>query len=162
MLEALKSSRDHRHAFIEESIATRLTAQIHALRVENGWSHQEFADRLGKKLSWVYRLEDPNTPPPTIPTLLGVAETLDIGLDVRFRRFSELLDDATKLTPESFLVPSFEAEVRAGAFRSPRIRRRHRRTKLFAVSKPGTRRKGVTLATQNRGNEMAHGLMGQL
>jgi transcriptional regulator with XRE-family HTH domain len=162
MLGALKSSRDYRHAFIEESIATRLTAQIHAIRVENGWSHQEFADRLGKKLSWVYRLEDPNAPPPTIPTLLGVADTLDIGLDVRFRRFSELLGDATRLTPESFLVPSFEAEVKAGAFRLSKLKRRSRRAKLFVVSKPSTKRKGVVLANQNHGNEMSHGLMAQL
>jgi|GEM_PF-5570690 len=160
ILGALKSSKDYRHSFIEESIATRLTAQIHAIRVEQGWSPQEFADKLGKKLSWVYRLEDPNVPPPTIPTLLGVAEALDIGLDVRFRRFSELLDDATNLTPESFLVPSFEAEVKAGVFRLPRIRKRHpRRTKLFAVS--GKKRKGVAFADNNYGNTMARGSMAQ-
>lgn len=161
MLEALKSSKDYREAFIEESIATRLTAQINAIRVENGWSPQEFADRLGKKLSWVYRLEDPNAPPPTIPTLLGVAATLDVGLDVRFRRFSELVDDATELAPESFLVPSFEAEVKTDAFRSLRIKRRTRTTKLFAVSKPGMKRKGVAVAKDNYGNE-SHGLLAQL
>jgi transcriptional regulator with XRE-family HTH domain len=150
MLEAFKSSKDARHSFIQESIATRLTAQIHAIRSEQGWSPQEFADKLGKKLSWVYRLEDPNVPPPTISTLLGVAEALDIGLDVCFRRFSELLDDATNLTPESFQVPSFDSELKSGAFKSLRIRtRRPRRTGLFVVTKPGTKRKGLALADNN-------------
>ena len=161
MLEALKSGKGARHAFIQESIAMRLTAQIHAIRIEHGWSPQEFADKLQKKLSWVYRLEDPNVPPPTIPTLLGVAEALDIGLDVRFRRFSELLDDATTLTPESFLVPSFESEIKAGVFRWPRIRRRHpRRTKSYLV-KTGTIRKGVAFADSNYGNVTSGGSMVQ-
>jgi transcriptional regulator with XRE-family HTH domain len=160
MIQSLKSSKDYRHAFIEESIATRLTAQIHALRAEHGWSPQEFADKLGKKLSWVYRLEDPNVSPPTIPTLLSIAEALDIGLDVRFRRFSELLDDATKLTPESFLVPSFEAEVQAGIFRAPRIRkRRPHRTKLSLVARSRGMRKGIAVADKNYGDVISGGLL---
>ena len=160
MLAALKSSKDYRHAFIEESIATRLTTQIHSLRVERGWSPQDFADKLGKKLSWVYRLEDPTEPPPTIPTLLGVAEALDIGLDVRFRRFSELLDDATTLTPESFLVPSFESEVKSRAFSPSRSRmRRPHRKGLFIPQKPETaarmKRKRVGSARMIYGRAMS-------
>src|SRR5258708_1672503 len=116
MLESMKASRDYRHGFIEEAIRSRISAQINALRDERGWDFKTFADKLGKKLSWAYRLEDPNESVPTIPTLLEVAETFDIGLDVRFRRFSELLDDATTLKPESFLVPSFDSELKNMAF----------------------------------------------
>jgi transcriptional regulator with XRE-family HTH domain len=116
MLDSMKASRDYRRGFIEEAIRSRLTAQINALRDERGWDLKTFAGKLGKKLSWAYRLEDPNESVPTIPTLLEVAETFDIGLDVRFRRFSELLDDATTLKPESFLVPSFDSELKNMAF----------------------------------------------
>jgi len=67
----------------------------------------EFAKFLGRSQSWVSRLEDPNEPIPTIPTLLSVANKLDIGLKVCFVSFSELLDDTTDLSPETLNVPTF-------------------------------------------------------
>jgi transcriptional regulator with XRE-family HTH domain len=86
--------------------------------------YRQLAERIGKKVSWVYRLEDPNATPPTIPTLLHVAAAFDIGLDVRFRAFSELLEDVTTLEPASFAVPSFDSELNAGAFWKSRRRRK--------------------------------------
>jgi transcriptional regulator with XRE-family HTH domain len=124
MLNNLKSSKEYRHAFIEEAIRTRLTAQIEAIRTERGWDYKRFAEEIKKKVSWTYRLEDPNATVPTIPTLLEVAEAFDVGLDVRFRSFSELLDDVASLQDACFNVPSFEAESKAGVFVKS-----HRRTK---------------------------------
>jgi hypothetical protein len=95
--------------------------------------YKGFADRIDKRVSWAYRLEDPNAAPPTIPTLLQVGAAFDIGLDVRFRPFSELLDDVVSLESESFKVPSFEEELRLGLFLRTKYRRhmsftkRHRR-----------------------------------
>jgi transcriptional regulator with XRE-family HTH domain len=126
ILNNLQASREYRRAFIEENIRTRITAQIHALRTKEEWDYKQFAEKINKKTSWAYRLEDPNEPPLTIPSLLEVAEAFDIGLDVRFRPFSELLTEVTTLTPTSFLVPSFEAEVKAGAFFKSRRTRRVR------------------------------------
>jgi len=137
VFNGLQTNREYRHAFIEESIRTRITAQIKALRGD--LDYKDFANQINKKVSWVYRLENPNVTLPTIPTLLEVAEACDIGLDVRFRPFSQLLDDVTTLTPESFIVPSFTEEVKTGAF-SRRKRRKvvrantHRRkTKIEVV-----------------------------
>ena len=90
--------------------------------------------------AWAYRLKDPNSSVPTIPSLLEVAEAFDIGLDVRFRRFSELLDDATTLTPESFVVPSFNSELHAGTFiKKSRQRKAPKGLKLI---KPQRRTRG--------------------
>lgn len=136
VLDGLQSSKEYRHAFVEESIRTRITAQIKALRDAERWDYRQFAEKINKKVSWTYRLEDPNAPPPTIPTLLQVAAAFDIGLDVRFRSFSELLADVTTLGPQSFGVPAFEQEMKAGWFSTKKHRRRvhvnNRRRKLKA------------------------------
>jgi transcriptional regulator with XRE-family HTH domain len=141
MLESMKTSKEYRHGFIEEAIRSRLTAQINALRNERGWDLKTFAEALGKKRAWAYRLEDPNEAVPTIPSLLEVAETFDVGVDVRFRRFSELLEDATKLTPESFSVPSFDSEVRSMAFGRPVRKRRMGRLRTITPRKRNKNRK---------------------
>lgn len=126
MLDGLRASREYRHAFVEESVRTRITAQVKALRDARGWDYKQFAEQIDRKVPWVYRLEDPNVAPPTIPTLLQVAAAFDIGLDVRFRSFSEVLDDVATLGPKSFGVPSFEEELRTGAFSRGRHRRKIR------------------------------------
>jgi transcriptional regulator with XRE-family HTH domain len=129
MLEQMKASKEYRHGFIEEAIRSRIVGQIAALRKGREWDLKTFAAQIGKKVSWAYRLEDPNAAAPTIPSLLEVAETYDVGLDVRFRPFSELLDDVTNLTAESFLVPSFTVELQAGAFWNQRKRKSGRQPK---------------------------------
>ena len=111
LIQSLGTSRAYRHAFIEEAIRTRITAQIKALRDKQGWDYKQFASELKKKLAWAYRLEDPNAAPPTIPSLLEVAETFDVGVDVRFVPFSLLVDDAISLKPESFQVASFKDDA---------------------------------------------------
>jgi transcriptional regulator with XRE-family HTH domain len=139
MLDGLRASQEYRNAFIEESICTRIAAQIRALRDARGWNYKQLAELINKKVSWVYRLEDPNATPPTIPTLLQVAAAFDIGLDVRFRSFSELLEDVTTLGAESFLVPSFEEEMSTDAFSRAKRRRKvrctgRRRRTFFSLS----------------------------
>jgi transcriptional regulator with XRE-family HTH domain len=71
----------------------------------------ELAQAMSKAPSWIFRLEDPNEKPPTISTLLEVANAFDTNLNVNFGAFSEFLDRVSKLTPESFQVPSFDEEL---------------------------------------------------
>lgn len=137
MLQGFQTSKEYRHGFVEEAIRTRITAQIRTIREQREWDYKRFAEEIGKKVSWAYRLEDPNEAPPTIPTLLRVAEAFDIGLDVRFRSFSELLDDVATLKPESFPVHSFEEELTMGSFlggtrRTRKVRNSSRRRRARA------------------------------
>jgi hypothetical protein len=115
LLGALSRSEDYRHAFVEEAIRTRLAAQIKSMRENrpNPWDYRQFAEKLGKKVSWAYRLEDPNEAIPTVPTLLQVAMAFDVALDVRFVQFSDLLRDVTDLSPDSFAVSGFSHELPA-------------------------------------------------
>jgi hypothetical protein len=121
ILQALQAGPDYRHAFMQECITSRLTAQIKAIRSD--MDYKQFAQRIKKKPSWVYRLEDP------IPTLLEVAEAFDIVLDVRFRPYSNLVDDVCTLNESSFEVPSFDDEREAGVFSSVRHHRRSTRAR---------------------------------
>jgi transcriptional regulator with XRE-family HTH domain len=126
MIEGFQASKEYRHGFVEEATRTRIATQIKTIREQREWNYKKFAEEIGKKISWVYRLEDPNEAPPTIPTLLRVAEAFDVGLDVRFRSFSELLADVTTLGPDSFDVPSFCQEMEGGSFSRARRRRKIR------------------------------------
>jgi transcriptional regulator with XRE-family HTH domain len=139
LLDSLRSSKEYREAFVAEAIQSRITGQIAALRDRAGWDYKAFAEKLNKKLSWTYRLEDPNLPPPTISTLLDVAAAFDIGLDVRFCRFSELLHDVSSLSPESFAVPRFDEELKSGSLVGSRRKRnvrsnRHHRAKSNRIN----------------------------
>ncbi len=111
ILQSLRSSREYRHAFADEAIRSRLTTQMKAMREQRGWDYKQFAQALKKKVSWAYRLEDPNAALPTLPTLLEAAEAFDVVLDVRFRSFSEFLDDVSSLKPGSFEVANFDNDI---------------------------------------------------
>lgn len=116
LYQSLSASGAYRNAFVEEKIRTGLTAQIKAMRESRRMDYKKFAGELGKSIAWTYRLEDPNESTPTIPSLLAVAKAFDVDLRVEFGRFSRLLKRLENLDGESFDIPSFDKEVRAGVF----------------------------------------------
>ena len=116
LLGNFRTSKEYRHAFVEEKVRTQLAVQIKAIREQRDMTRPSFARVMHKAPSWVFRLEDPNQAPPTISTLLRVAEAFDVDLDISFRRFSDLLNRIDRMTPESFQVPCFEEEVSDNAF----------------------------------------------
>jgi transcriptional regulator with XRE-family HTH domain len=118
ILENFKSSKEYRHAFVEEKVRTQLAIQTKTIREQREMSRPTLAGLMGKANSWVFRLEDPNQSPPTIPTLLKVAEAFDVDLEISFRPFSRLLNRLEYMTADSFAVPSFDDEVRENTFGS--------------------------------------------
>lgn len=111
ILQSLKTSKEYRRAFIEESVRTSLALQIKTIREQRDMSRPELARAMQKSPSWIFRLEDPNEPPPTITTLLQVADTYDTDLHISFGSFGSLLDRLEKLSPESFKTLSFDQEL---------------------------------------------------
>jgi len=111
ILQSLKTSEEYRYSFVEEKIQSGLAAQTRAIREQREMDAKQFAKKLGKKVSWIYRLEDPNLPPPTIPSLLEVARALGVDLEVRFRPFSCLLNDLDRLSTDSLKAASFDEEL---------------------------------------------------
>lgn len=111
VLESLKTGEEYRHSFVEEKVKTKIASQILAIRNQRGMDYKTFAQQLGKKTAWAYRLEDPNAGAPTISTLLGVARAFDVDLEVRFRPFSKLITEIDNLSSEPLAVPSFTEEI---------------------------------------------------
>lgn len=112
LFQSLATGPEYRYAFVEEKIRTGLAAQIKTIREQrDGMTQAAFAEKLGKTQSWVSRLEDPNEPIPTVPSLLLIARVFDIGLEVRFVPFADLLDDMTQLSAESLDVPPFDRDL---------------------------------------------------
>lgn len=111
LLRSFKSSKEYRHGFIEEKVRASLAAQIKTIREQRGLTPLECAELLGKKESWVLRLEDPDEVPPSISTLLSVAQAFDVDLNVSFGSFGELLDGLDNLPPKPLEVASFEEEA---------------------------------------------------
>jgi transcriptional regulator with XRE-family HTH domain len=105
--EKFKESKEYRDAFIAEHIYSRLPLKIRGLREQRGWSQKELGEKVGMAQAWVSKLEDPSYGKYTIATLLRLASAFDVGLDIDFTVFSEILDKALTLTPESFEVASF-------------------------------------------------------
>ncbi|HKZ02396.1 MAG: hypothetical protein A2W35_06545 [Chloroflexi bacterium RBG_16_57_11] len=87
-------NRAYRRAFVEESIRTGIAAQIAALREQRHLTQTDLAVCMQTTRSWIFRLEDPNQPPPTIQTILRVADALDVAVDVQFLPFSEFIEKA--------------------------------------------------------------------
>ena len=92
--QSLRTSKEYRHAFVEETIRAGIAAQIKAMRERmRDMTQKKFGELLGNKSqSWVARLEDPNAARPTLSTLLSVAEACDVCLQVRFAPFSEFIN----------------------------------------------------------------------
>jgi transcriptional regulator with XRE-family HTH domain len=108
LLDNFKSGKEYRHAFVEEKVRAHIAAQIRAIRESRGLKQPELAAIMGKSQSWVSRLEDANQPPPTIMSLLQVAEAFDVDLEITFSPFSKLLDRLSRMTPDALRVPAFE------------------------------------------------------
>src|SRR5665213_1501331 len=106
MIDNLRDPEMRRH-FVAEEILSRLPMKIRALRTAQRLSQRELADRMGKKQTWVSKLEDPNYASFSLKTLLDVARALDVGLDVDFVAFSRLLDRALNFSVADLEVPRF-------------------------------------------------------
>jgi transcriptional regulator with XRE-family HTH domain len=79
--------------------------------MHRGWNQEEFAKRLGMAQPRVSEMEHPGARRPNIETLLRIAEALDVGLQVRFVPFSELVEWSENFSPDTFSVPSFDEEI---------------------------------------------------
>lgn len=114
-LESL-GDKEYRHGLVTAQIEMDIPFQLRALRKQRGWTQPELAERAGMKQPRISAMERPGGAHFTLETLRRLAEALDVALVVHFAPFSELLQWSERFHPDEFEVPSFEDELRRGAF----------------------------------------------
>jgi transcriptional regulator with XRE-family HTH domain len=105
--------KEYRDAYVASQIRIGLPFQIRALRNKRGWSQEEFAGCVGMSQPRVSEMERPGARRLNIETLLRVATAFDVGLQIRFVPFSELVAWAENFNPDDFAISPFEEELAA-------------------------------------------------
>jgi transcriptional regulator with XRE-family HTH domain len=103
---------EYRKAFVASQINIGIPFQIRALlRSRRGWTQTTLAEKTDMLQPRVSALLTPGRTRPNIETLRRIAEAFDCGLIVRFAPFSELVKWSQDFDPETFNVPSFDADA---------------------------------------------------
>jgi transcriptional regulator with XRE-family HTH domain len=104
--------KEYRDAYVESQIRMTLPLQIRELRKRREWTQPELAQRAGMGQPRISELEKPGERRLTIETLLRLASDFDVGLQVKFVPFEELIDCGEKLDIDQFNVLPFEKELK--------------------------------------------------
>ena len=88
-----------------------LPLQIRELRKRREWTQPQLAEKAGMGQPRISELEKPGERRLTIEALLRLASAFDIGLQVRFVPFGELIDWSEGLDIDTFDVQAFEVEL---------------------------------------------------
>jgi transcriptional regulator with XRE-family HTH domain len=121
--------KQYRDGYVAAQIALGLPSKIRALRLERKWTQGDLA-RLAKMAQpRISEIETPGERKLNLETLRRIASAFDVGLEVNFVPFGELINRSEGFDPDSFSVQGFEPEV-AEATVSPKGKRQ-RRSKCF-------------------------------
>lgn len=106
--------REFREAFNLENVYTTICFQLRALREQREMTQGKLGNAAHMAPERISILEDPNAEnKPTLKTLLRLAGALDVGLDVRFVPFSEVLLHSVHSEMQGLEVDSFDDELPA-------------------------------------------------
>ena len=110
-LTNLIRDKEFRPEFVDDYAQEILATQIRAIRENKQWTQQELGNASGgMKQAQVSRLEDPDYSGTTIKSLKRLARAFDLGLMVRFVRFTEFVDWIVEQSPDRFVPPSYDEE----------------------------------------------------
>lgn len=106
LIEELKN-KEYRDAFVSSNVDVGVAFQIRALRKQRNWTQTKLADVTKKKQKTISDLENPSNSP-SISTLKKIAAAFEVGLEVRFVPFGDMIKWDLNLSAGSLEVPSFE------------------------------------------------------
>jgi transcriptional regulator with XRE-family HTH domain len=105
--------RSYREGYVQSQIRTVLPFQLRALRKSRGpeWTQAYLAERTGMAQPRISELEKATGSLPNLDTLCRIASGLDIGVQVKFVPFSELIRFSEEFDPEACSIKTFEEEL---------------------------------------------------
>jgi transcriptional regulator with XRE-family HTH domain len=110
-LIAEMKDKKYRDGYVAAQIALGLPSKIRALRAERKWTQGDLA-RLAKMAQpRISEIETPGERKLNLETLQRIASAFDVGLEVDFVSFGELVDRSEGFDPDSFSAKSFDAEL---------------------------------------------------
>lgn len=95
-------NKEYRDSFIDGYVKSAIAFQIQALRKKSGLNQKKFGKKIGKLQSVVSRLENTEYGGVSINTLIDIAKAMNVGLQVRFTNYVNILTD--DVSPSAFLV----------------------------------------------------------
>jgi len=102
--------KSYREAYVASQIRIGLPFEIRALRISRGWTQGRLAEAAGMSQPRIAEIEKGKRSL-NLETLLRVASAFDIGLNVFFTSFGELVDRNESFQPDSFNVAAFGDEI---------------------------------------------------
>ncbi len=104
--------KSYRDAYVASLIRIGLPLEIRALRKSREWTQPQLAEYAGMAQPRISEIEKPGERRLNIETLLRLASAFDVGLQVRFVPFSELIGWSEALDLDDFSVETFEGELK--------------------------------------------------
>ena len=105
--------KTYRDAYVAAQIQIGLPMQIRALRKSRGLSQPELAKLAKMAQSRISEIETPGERKLNLETLLRLAAAFDVGLQVRFVSFEQLIDDDDRVDLDGFSIQTFDETVKA-------------------------------------------------
>jgi len=110
LIQKLKDP-EYRKAFVASQINIGIPFQIRALQKARGWTQEQLAEKAGMLQPRISAMRKPGQSKLNLETIRRLAEAFDCGLIVRFAPFSELVRWSDQFEPDTFNVPSHEADT---------------------------------------------------
>jgi transcriptional regulator with XRE-family HTH domain len=109
--ERLKTSKQHRAAYVASQINIGIPFQIRALRKQRDWEQKRLAAEADMAQPRISAMESPGYGNFNLETLKRLASAFDVALVVRFAPFSELMRWSDNFSPDDFQVLGFNEEL---------------------------------------------------
>lgn len=106
------AGRKYAHVYMQQLQDMLLAMQVRVLRKQRDLSQAQLARLCGMKQARISLLENGRYSQWSLATLRTLAEAFDVGLDVRFVRFFELLDRMERESTQSLQVPKRADELK--------------------------------------------------
>lgn len=105
------ADKEYAHSYMESHAVSRLAAQIHALRIQRGWSQEQLAEHSGVAQTRISKIESADFTSLTMKTLQKFSQAFDVNLHIAYEPFSHGILDIANLRKDQLEVASREDDL---------------------------------------------------